>query len=376
MKFVPLNEKNCGSGNSLRLSVKIIICMIIIFEFRTIAAFGQTPNYLIKFIDTVNYGKSQVYDNGSNVGFGIKNPRSKLHLHSNEMIVLEDDMIDDQIIIKSLPSVPINQSSALTAFQITNSVTDSLATDGLLMGVRDKNAFFSLQEKGNIIFSVNSHNAITIMQDSKVGFKSKVGIGTNSPFANLQVVGNSIFTETVNSITSSAFIRGSNSYSTPSKPDYTWFNNDLTGIFHPAPDVIAFSVGGAETMRIDKAAVGIGTSTPHTNYKLSVNGKIRAKEVVVETNWSDFVFEKDYELMPLSEVEKYINEYGHLPGVPSASEVEKDGVALGNSQALLLQKIEELTLYTLEISKQLELLKAQNIMLQNEVNKLKNRKQK
>ena len=114
-------------------------------------------------------------------------------------------------------------------------------------------------------------------------------------------------------------------------------------------------------MRIDKVAVGIGTNAPHPNYKLSVNGKIRAKEIIVETNWSDFVFEKDYNLMSLSDVENYINEYGHLPGVPSAIEVEKNGVALGNSQAVLLQKIEELTLYTIEMNKQIELLRAQNL---------------
>jgi len=79
-------------------------------------------------------------------------------------------------------------------------------------------------------------------------------------------------------------------------------------------------------------------------------------------------------LMPLTEVEKYINEYGHLPGVPSASEVEKDGVALGNSQALLLQKIEELTLYIIEMNKQMESLKKQNFMLLDEEDNLKKSK--
>ncbi|HNW69554.1 MAG TPA: hypothetical protein PKI01_04065 [Bacteroidales bacterium] len=120
--------------------------------------------------------------------------------------------------------------------------------------------------------------------------------------------------------------------------------------------------------------VGINTTTFNVNgldYKLAVNGKILAKEIVVETNWSDFVFEKDYSLMPLSEVEKYIAAHKHLPDVPSAGEVEKNGVALGQTQSLLLQKIEELTLYTIEINKQLELLKAQNKDLQNEVNELK-----
>jgi len=62
--------------------------------------------------------------------------------------------------------------------------------------------------------------------------------------------------------------------------------------------------------------------------------------------------------------------------VPSAAEVEKNGVALGNSQAVLLQKIEELTVYIIEMNKQLELVKAQNVSLQNEINELKNLKQK
>lgn len=121
-------------------------------------------------------------------------------------------------------------------------------------------------------------------------------------------------------------------------------------------------------------SIGINTTTFTVNgidYKLAVNGKILAKEIVVETNWSDFVFDKDYSLMPLSEVEKYIATHKHLPDVPSAGEVETNGVALGQSQSLLLQKIEELTLYTIEINKQLELLKAQNAELQNEVNDLK-----
>ena len=120
--------------------------------------------------------------------------------------------------------------------------------------------------------------------------------------------------------------------------------------------------------------IGINTTTFTVNgldYMLAVNGKILGKEIVVETNWSDFVFEKGYSLMPLSEVEQYIATHKHLPDVPSAGDVEKNGVALGQTQSLLLQKIEELTLYTIEINNQLELLKAQNMKLQNEVNDLK-----
>ncbi len=101
---------------------------------------------------------------------------------------------------------------------------------------------------------------------------------------------------------------------------------------------------------------------------MKVNGKIITKEVEVTlTNWPDIVFEKNYILTPLAEIEKYINKYKHLPNIPSATEVAKNGVALGETQALLLQKIEELTLYMIELSKK-------NEALQKEVDLLKKAK--
>ncbi|MDR0969105.1 MAG: hypothetical protein LBM67_01035 [Lentimicrobiaceae bacterium] len=93
--------------------------------------------------------------------------------------------------------------------------------------------------------------------------------------------------------------------------------------------------------------VGIGTSTPAQ--KLSVNGNIRAKEIKVETaNWPDYVFDNTYELMDLKQVESFINQNGHLPEIPSAKEVSETGVNLSEINALLLKKIEELTLYLIQ----------------------------
>lgn len=93
--------------------------------------------------------------------------------------------------------------------------------------------------------------------------------------------------------------------------------------------------------------VGIGTATP--SEKLSVNGNIRAKEVKVETvNWPDYVFQPNYELLKLSDVKAYIDQYHHLPDLPSAAQVEKDGISLGEINAKLLRKIEELTLHLIE----------------------------
>ena len=84
---------------------------------------------------------------------------------------------------------------------------------------------------------------------------------------------------------------------------------------------------------------------------MAVNGKIRAKEIKVETNWSDFVFENGYDLPTLEEVEKHIIEKGHLKDIPSAKEVEENGILLGEMNAKLLQKIEELMLYTIDQQK-------------------------
>ncbi|MES2458834.1 MAG: hypothetical protein V4594_24995 [Bacteroidota bacterium] len=99
--------------------------------------------------------------------------------------------------------------------------------------------------------------------------------------------------------------------------------------------------------------VGIGTTTPTD--KLSVNGRIRAKEIKIESaNWPDFVFAKDYKLPSLQQTEQHILANGHLPGIPSAAEVAKDGIELGDMNKKLLQKIEELTLYLIEIKKENE----------------------
>jgi len=93
-------------------------------------------------------------------------------------------------------------------------------------------------------------------------------------------------------------------------------------------------------------------------YHLSVNGKARAESVRVYTDWADFVFEASYALPTLKEVEAHIEAHGHLKDIPSAEEVEENGIDLGEMNKRLLQKIEELTLYTIQLSKEIESLKA------------------
>ena len=98
--------------------------------------------------------------------------------------------------------------------------------------------------------------------------------------------------------------------------------------------------------------VGIGTATPKE--RLSVNGKIRAHEIKVETtNWPDYVFEEGYEVGKLSALENYIKENKHLPEMPTAKHIEANGMELGEMIKLQQKKIEELTLYLIEKDKQI-----------------------
>ena len=118
---------------------------------------------------------------------------------------------------------------------------------------------------------------------------------------------------------------------------------------------------GTPKMRINRnGEVGIGT-TDIDGYRLSVEGAIRSTEVKVEASpWPDYVFASNYNLPSLESVETYINEHGHLPEVPSAEVVEEEGIKLGEMNAVLLKKIEELTLYTLSQQKEIASLKGEN----------------
>jgi hypothetical protein len=87
------------------------------------------------------------------------------------------------------------------------------------------------------------------------------------------------------------------------------------------------------------------TTQSNSIYKLDINGKARANEIVVNSTGADFVFDSSYRLQPLSSVMEYINHNHHLPNIPSASEMQQEGLPVGENQTRLLQKIEELTLY-------------------------------
>ncbi len=146
-------------------------------------------------------------------------------------------------------------------------------------------------------------------------------------------------------------------------------NNDLYVINKNDAGKIRFKINDNYPMYITKENVGIGidpTTITNNPYALAVNGIIGAKEIIVETeSFPDYVFNKDYKLLSLNEVDEFISKNKHLPGIPPASEVEVKGINVGEMETKLLEKIEELTLYIINQEKRISRLEEQNMNLLN-----------
>ncbi len=193
--------------------------------------------------------------------------------------------------------------------------------------------------------STSTHKDLRIGPSSFFLANGNVGIGTNSPQRKLELtsdVSGISFETGAESPYASALRFGDN---TGWKFHIGRSRNSVNGPLNSGP------VGSLVTFQ-DDGNVGIGTTNP--THKLAVNGTIKAKEVIVETSgWSDYVFDDDYTLQPLAQVEAHIKVHKHLPGIPSAATVATNGVNVGDMQAALLAKVEELTLHLIAQEKEL-----------------------
>lgn len=172
-----------------------------------------------------------------------------------------------------------------------------------------------------------------------------------------------------------AYFKVEDPYGNTPQPDMAFSTNNI------APQLIIKNNGtiGLGTnspsagLDVQNGTVRIGNVNTPNGYKLYVEQGILTEKVKVAVAsslaWADYVFANDYKLKPLAEVEAFIKENKHLPNVPSANELVNEGIDLGKMQATQMEKIEELTLYIIEMKKEIETLKNQNALLTSKISK-------
>lgn len=227
------------------------------------------------------------------------------------------------------------------------------------------------------VFSLCSLNAQWSTNGENVVTTGNVGIGTTSPNVDLDIRRNSsggalrIFGNNVDLDFYMGHINNSYGYFWRYRGTQSGNNNDMefwSDNQTSSTKRLVYRVKQSGNISfLQRVGIGIESTGSHM---LAVDGSIGAREVVVESGeWSDFVFYDDYQLPTLEEVETHINEKGHLKDIPSAKTIEEEGIPLGKMDAKLLQKIEELTLYVLDINKD-------NKKQQKEIEALKEENQK
>ncbi|RYU94408.1 hypothetical protein [Emticicia agri] len=257
-------------------------------------------------------------------------------------------------------NVGIGTTTPRAPLQFANSIAnrkivlyDDADNDHQFNGLGIGNAIFRYQVAttgGNHVFYAGS-SASASNELMRIKGNGNVGIGTAAPNAPLQfgnVTGNRkivIWEDFNNDHQFNGF--GIND----AIMRYQVAHTNANHVFYAAANGSASN----ELMRIKgNGNVGIGTSTPDN--KLDVLGTIRANEVIIESGWADYVFDEGFKLKSLNEVESFIKENKHLPDVPSAKEVQEKGAHVSDLMTKMMQKIEELTLYSIAQQKRIEAL--------------------
>ncbi len=246
--------------------------------------------------------KMRIKGNG-NVGIGVTNPGSKLEI----------------VQTSSSNAVSVNQTGS--GFSVLAQNNNTTAT----------------------VFALNAGTGPSLIT------LGKVGINNTDPAFNLDVEGRMRLRNESATVTAGFWLDGTTD---ATRSFVGTFNNNTMGLYGAGS-------GWSFLMDINDGAIMIGTTQKATGYKVNVGGKIIAEElrVSLRSNWPDYVFEKNYNLPSFETLEKYIKTNKHLPNMPPAAEVEKNGIAVGEMQTKLMEKVEELTLYMLQLKKENDALK-------------------
>ena len=289
-----------------------------------------SDTYGLKF-NTVNYGlnptpsQSMVISRSGFVGIGTTAPQAKLHVGQN---IIADGNITT--LNKFVLAPTSNAKSEYWEISRTSA--------GLKYAYMGK----ILQD---VLFMDND---------------GSIGVGTIKPSATLDVNGSFMAeSATIPTLEGNTNVTGTlsadvlvgNSATIPTLSG----NTTVTGTL--SADVLVGNSATIPTLSGNTTVTGTLSANAVSANSAYIKGLLCAKEILVQltstADWPDFVFSKDYKLLPLVEVEQFIAENQHLPNVPSSAEVEANGIELGEMNALLLQKVEELTLYIIQMEKRL-----------------------
>jgi hypothetical protein len=284
-----------------------------------------------------------------NVGIGTKNtvnannlplPNFNLHLHGTADLIEFD---------KFGASVNLGKSTRLG---FTNTTTGMTANDGVVFRLSDNNFILQNREAGNIFIGVP--NVDMLFSNSS----SRLWIGTLSNLISTEQARMNIIAP---SSDNGLFIQSSGTkYALSLK---TSVNTTEALLVRDASNVSNFSVkGNGEVNTKDLFVNGVFrvTNGSTTNeFSVDNTGKVRAREILVDENTiPDYVFKEDYKLMTLKDLEQFVSKNHHLPNVKSEMEFQQaGGVDLGELNLKLLEKVEELTLYVIDLQKQIDELK-------------------
>lgn len=198
-----------------------------------------------------------------------------------------------------------------------------------------------------------------------MGATSNVGINTTNPTFNLDVNG-SLHTSSIlvaNAVNNGIAVWVSGQSGSDANLVIQGNNQQAFWLTGTSGMLRIGNNGGTEpstgVLNIDMYGNSAFGGNPSSNYKLNVWGNLRANEVVVNTTGADFVFDSSYRLPSLRQVENYIHANHHLPDIAPASQMQEEGVRLGDNQTLLLKKVEELTLYIIQQDKKMAEMQAQ-----------------